>query len=164
MNKKLTTLLLLLVAIITYGCYAVYSHDNRTAGNLSAYCHIDFRGVTEPQTQKTSAATLSIVDYRYGASPLEPFFGIDIDGKIYAIDDVEVSVQPPTYLPQDIRSDRFLKHTNTIFIVFPPQVLQEISQATTVKVSFKYANSPSPVTLPLSDVDLRYWKNQLPSL
>lgn len=162
--RKKTTVLVLIVAIIVYSSYTVFSYDNRTASNLSAYCTIDFRGVADPQTNHITGATLSIVDFRYDSRPLEKFFIIDIDGKAYNIPSIEVSAQPPTYSLKDFPTGKSLTHTNTLFVTFPPQVLKEISQAATVKVSFNYANSGSVIELPLSAVDLQYWKNQLPPL
>jgi hypothetical protein len=164
MRKKTAILVLVIVAIAFYCSYTVFSYDNRTVSNLSAYCNIDFRGVTDPQTNNITGATLSVVDFRYDSGPLEKFFIIDVDGKTYKIDSIEISAQPPTYSPKDFPTGKCLKHTNTLFVIFPPQVLKEISQADIVKVSFKYTDSDSVIELPLSAVDLQYWKNQLPSL
>lgn len=163
MRRKTPILVLVIVAIASYCSYTVFSYDNRTVSNLSAYCNIDFRGVTNPQTNNVIGATLSVVDFRYNPRPLEKFFIIDVDGKAYKIDSIEISAQPPTYSPKDFTGKCF-QHTNTLFVTFPPQVLKKISQADTVKVSFKYANSDSIIELPLSTVDLQYWKNQLPPL
>lgn len=162
MYKKITILVLIIVAI--YCCYTVFSYDNRTASNLSAYCNIDFRGVADPQTNIITGATLSVIDYRYDSRPLEKFFIIDVDGKAYKIDNIEISAQPPTYSPKDSTIGKHFKHTNTLFVTFPLQVLKEISQADTIKVSFKYLDNDSTIQLPLSNPDLQYWKNQLPSL
>lgn len=164
MRKKTAILVIVIVAIVAYCSYKVLSYDNRTASNLSAYCNIDFRGVTDPKTSKVTSATLSIVDSRYDSGPLEKFFSIDIDGKTYKIDSIEISSLPPTYSPKVFPLENSFKHTNNLFVSFPPQVLKEISKADTVKVAFKYAKSDSPIELPLSTVDLQYWKNQLPSL
>lgn len=164
MQKKTTILVLIIVTLIAYCSYRIFSYDNRTASNLSAYCNIDFRGITDPQTNKVTGATLSLVDARYDFRPLEKFFLIDIDGKTYTIPSIEISAQTPTYGLKDFSTGKTLQHTNTLFVTFPPQVLKEISQGTTVKVSFKYANSNSAIELPLSAVDLQYWKNQLLSL
>lgn len=160
MPKK-TTIVLLIIASIAYCSYTVFSYDNRTASNLSAYCNIDFRGVRDHQNNKVTGATLSLVDFRYDFRPLEKFFLIAIDGKNYELHSLEISAQPPTYAPKDFSTGNSLKHTNTLLVTFPPQLLQEISQATTVTVSFKYANSNSTIQLPLSALDLQYWKNQL---
>lgn len=164
MRKKTTLLVLVIVAIAAYYSYTVFSYDNRTASNLSAYCNIDFRGVTDPQTNNVTGATLSVVDSRYHSGPLEKFFVIDIDGKKRKIDSIEISAQPPTYSPKDFPTGKSFKSTNTLFVTFPPQILKEISQAGTIKTSFKYADSDSVIELPLSNLDLQYWKNQLPSL
>jgi len=164
MRKKTTILILVIVTIALYCSYTVYSYDNRTVSNLSAYCNIDFRGVIDPQTNTAIGATLSIIDTRYHSGTLEKFFIIDIDGKTYKIDSIEISSQPPTYSQKDFPTGNSFKYTNTLFVTFPPQVLKEISQANTVKAFFKYTNSDSAIELPLSAVDLRYWKNQLPSL
>jgi hypothetical protein len=162
-RKKTTILVLVIVAIAFYCSYMIFSYDNRTANNLSSYCNIDFRGVADPQTNIVTGATLSIVDLRYDSEPLEKFFIIDVNGKTYKIDSIEISAQPPTYSSNDFPTGKCFKHTNTLFVTFPPQVLKEISQADTVKVSFKYFGSNSAIELPLSAVDLQYWKNQLPS-
>jgi hypothetical protein len=163
MRKKITILVFVIVAIAVYCSYMIFSYDNRTANNLSAYCNIDFRGVADPQTNTVTGATLSVVDLRYDSGPLEKFFIIDVDGKTSKIDSIEISAQLPTYSPKDFPTGKCFKHTNTLFVTFPPQVLKEISQANTVKVSFRYLGSDSAIELPLSAVDLQYWKNQLPS-
>jgi hypothetical protein len=164
MHKKTTILVLVIVAIVIYCSYTVFAYDTRTASNLSAYCTIDFRGVRDPQTNHVTSATLAIVDFRYDSAPLEDLFTIDIDGKTYKLPNTEISTQSPTYSPKDFPTGKSLKHTNTLFVTFPPQVLKEISLASTVKVSFKYGGSASAIELPLSAVDLQYWKNQLSSL
>lgn len=164
MRKKITILVLVIATIAVYCSYTVFSYDNRRVSNLSAYCNIDFRGITDPQTNTIIGATLSVVDFRYNSKPLEKFFIIDVDGKTYTIHSIEISAQPPTYSPKDFSTGKIFKHTNTLFVTFPPQALKEISQATTVKVSFKYTGSDSAIELPLSTVDLQYWKNQLPPL
>lgn len=163
MRKRTTILIFLIVAIVFYSSYIIFSFDNRTVSNLSAYCNIDFRGVAAPQSNTVTGATLLIVDFRYGSEPLEKFFLIDVDGKTYKIDTIEISAQPPTYSPKDFPTGKSFKHTNTLFVTFPPQVLKEISQADAVKVSFKYWGSNSAIELPVSTADLQYWKNQLPS-
>lgn len=147
-----------------YCSYTVFSYDNRTASNLSAYCTIDFRGVADPKTNNITAATLSIVDFRYDSKPLEKFFTIDIDGTIYKIDSIEVTAQPPTYSLKNSPSGSGFKHTNTLFVTFPPQILKKIAEASTIKISFRYIGNNSAIELPLSAVDLQYWKNQLPAL
>ncbi len=162
MSKKTIILAFVLATIAFYCSYTVYSYDHRIANNLSAYCNIDFRGIADSQTNTITGATLSIVDFRYDSKPLEKFIIIDIDDKAYKIDSIEVSAQPPTYSPKDVSTEKCFKHTNTLFVTFPPQVLKEISQANTVKVSFTYLDSNLIIELPLSDVDLQYWKNQLP--
>ena len=164
MHKKTTILVLILVAIASYCSYTIFSYDNRTVSNLSAYCTIDFRGIADPQTNNITGATLSVVDLRYDSGPLEKFFIIDVDGKTYKIDSIEISSQPPSYAPKDFPTGTSFKYTNTLFVTFPPQVLKEISQAGIVKVSFKYLDSDSAIELPLSNLDLQYWKNQLPPL
>ncbi|WP_378956857.1 hypothetical protein [Pelosinus sp. sgz500959] len=164
MRKKTTILVFFISAIAFYCSYTVFSYDNRTANNLSAYCNIDFRGVVDPKTTHVTGATLSVVDFRYDSRPMEKNFIIDVDGKTYKIDNIEISAQPPTYSLKDFSIGKCFKHTNTLFVTFPPQILKEISQADTVKVSFNYLGSDSAIELPLSTVDLQYWKNQLSSL
>ena len=164
MCKKTIILVFTMAVIVAYYSYTVFSYDNRTASNLSAYCNIDFRGVTNSQTKNVTAGTLSVVDFRYDSGLLEKFFIIDVDGKAYKIDSIEISAQPPTYSLKDFPTGKGFKHTNTLFVTFPPQIIKEISQADTVKISFKYANSNSTIELPLSNLDLQYWKNQLPTL
>ena len=164
MRKKTTILLLIAVTIIAYCSYTVFSYDHRTANNLSAYCNIDFRGITNPQTNSVTGATLSIFDFRYNSSPLEKHFIIHVDGKSYIIDDIMVSAKPPSYSLKDFSTGNLLKYTNILFVTFPPQILKEISQASAVKVSFNYVGSSSVIELPLSSPDLQYWKKQLPSL
>jgi len=164
MRKKTAILVLVIVAIAFYCSYTVFSYDNRMVSSLSAYCNIDFRGVIDPQTNNVIGATLSVVDFRYDSAPLEKLFIIDVDGKTYKIDSIEIFAQSPTYSPKDFPTGKCFKHTNTLFVTFPPQVLKEISLADNVKVSFKYLGSDSAIELPLSNLDLQYWKNQLPSL
>jgi len=164
MRKKTAILVLVIIAITFYCSYTVFSHDNRIVNNLSAYCNIDFRGITDPQTNTIIGATLSVVDFRYDSRPLEKLFIIDIDGQTYKIHNIEISAQSPTYSPKDFPTGKFSKHTNTLFVTFPLQVLKEISLADNVKISFKYLGSDSAIELPLSNLDLQYWKNQLPSL
>ncbi len=164
MRKQTTILILIAVAIIAYCSYTVFSYDNRTASNLSAYCNIDFRGIRNPQTSRVTGATLSIVDSRYNSASLEKYFIIHVDGKSYNIDSITVSAKPPSYSLKDFPTGNYFKYTNILFVTFPPQILKEISQASAVKVSFKYLGSNSVIELPLSSPDLQYWKNQLPSL
>jgi len=160
MRKKITVLVLVIVAIAFYCSYTVFSYDNRTASNLSAYCTIDFRGEKD-QTNTVTGATLSIMDFRYDSAPLEKFFIIDVDGRTYKIESIKISGQPPTYSPKDFPTGKSFKHTNTLFVTFPTQVLKEISKANNIKVSFQYMGSKSAIELPLSAIDLQYWKNQL---
>jgi len=160
MLKKITVLILVIVAIAFYCSYTVFSYDSRTASNLSAYCNIDFRGEKD-QTNKVTGATLSIMDFRYDSAPLEKVFIIDVDGRTYKIESIEISGQPPTYSPKDFPTGKSFKHTNTLFVTFPTQVLKEISKANNIKVSFQYMGSKSAIELPLSAIDLQYWKNQL---
>lgn len=164
MHKKTTILISLILIIAVYYSYTCFSYDNRTASNLSAYCNIDFRGITDSQTNKVTGATLSIVDFRYHSAPLENFISIDIDDKSYKIDHAQISSHPPTYSIKDFSTRKNFTHTNTLFVTFSPQILKELSQASAVKVSFKYTDSDSAITLPLSAVDLQYWKKQLRSL
>ncbi|SFM01265.1 hypothetical protein [Pelosinus propionicus] len=164
MRKRTSIFALITIIIALYCSYTAFSYDNRTASNLSSYCTIDFRGITDPQTKITTGATLSIVDFRYGSEQLERFFTIDVDGKIHKMDRIEISAQPPTYSLKDFSTGIVFKHTNTLFVTFPLQVLREISEANRVTVSFKYTNSNLAIELPLSAVDLQYWKNQLPFL
>lgn len=163
MSKKILIPLFLLVALVAYCGYIVSAHDNRSASNLSAFCDIDFRGVMDRQTNTVTGATLSIIDFRYQPGPLEHFFLITVDGRPYKIDSIALSSQPPTYSPGDYATASYLKHTNMLFVTFPLHVLQEIPRATTVTVTFKYANRNTGITLPLSAADLQYWKNQLPA-
>ena len=164
MRKKITILVLIIVAIACYCSYTAFSYDNRIVTNLSAYCNIDFRGIADPQTNNVTGATLSVVDFRYNSGPLEKYFIIYVDDKKYKIDSIEISAQQPTYSPKDFSTGKCFKHTNTLFVTFPPHVLEEISKAAIVNASFKYSNSDLAIELPLSAVDLQYWKNQLPSL
>lgn len=164
MHKKTILLVFILILMIAYSSYTVFSYNNRTAGNLSAYCNIDFRGVVDPQTTTVTGATLEMVDFHYGANPLEKFFLLTIDGKQYTVDTLESSAQPPTYSLKDFPVGMGFKYTNTLFITFPPQILKEISKANKIIVSFKYAGNTSAIELPLSAVDLQYWKHQLPTL
>lgn len=162
MSKKTKIFILVIIIITAYCSYTVFSYENRTSSNLSAYCNIDFRGVADPQNNAITGATLSIVDFRYHSAPLENFFMIAVNGNTYKIDTIQTSAQPPTYSLRDFSAGKAFKYTNTLFVTFPPQILKEISQADTITVSFKYTNSATPTTLPLSAVDLQYWKNQLP--
>ena len=158
MRKIFGILSIILILFITHCAYEIFSYDNRSAATLSAYCNIDFRSVTEPTTNTVSGATLSIVDFRYASGQLEKQLLLDIDGKKFKLNEVEISSKAPAY------TDGNFKHANTLFAVFPPQILKEIATADKVKVSFKYTDKTSGVELPLSAPDLVYWKKQLPPL
>ena len=162
MRKKICFLLFVICSFAAYCLHGAFSYDNRSAGNLSAYCNIDFRGVTDPQTKMLSSATLSIVDFRYASAPLESFLVLDIDGQEYRLENVAVSALPPSYALHDKPGQKTFQHANSLFVSFPPQLLKAIADAQTLKVSFKYQDKADPVKLPLSAVDLDYWKKQLP--
>ncbi|WP_346353299.1 hypothetical protein [Azotosporobacter soli] len=163
MKKSMLFIFFLVASLAAYAYHSTLAYDQRSAANLSAYCNIDFRSVLEPQTNQITGATLSIVDFRYAAPPLESFFRITVDGQSYTLTAVSISARPPSYSPDGLASGKSLQHTNTLFVAFPRPVLAAIAQAQTVSVSFKYADSASPIELPLSAVDLQYWKKQLPA-
>jgi len=155
------------IAIITiiflFACFIGWraSYDNRSASNLSSYCNIDFRGIIDPETNKIKTATLSLIDYRFSSNPLEKFCIVDVDGKKYKVLADDTSSLPPTYSPKDFKFEIGFKYTNSLLAHFEPSLLKEINNANTVKISFKYVDNDSAIELPLSDVDLKYWKNQL---
>lgn len=161
MIKKITiaiiTIILLIASFIGYRA----SYDNRSASNLSSYCNIDFRGIIDPTTNKVQTATLLVIDYRFSKNPLEKFCIVDVDGKKYKVPADETSSIPPTYSPKDFKLETGFKYTNSLFVHFAPSLLKEIKNANTVKISFKYIDNDSAIELPLSEVDLNYWKNQL---
>ena len=158
MRKKLM-ILILLAAVCAVGGITL-SYNNRTASNLSAYCHIDFRGLPDPAAHKVDDASLALTDFRFFASPLEDTLTIDIDGKRYRLP-AEVSYRPPTLSPADFQQERCFKHTNSLFLHFSPAILREIQTAQSVNIAFQYTGSAKPIELPLSEADLMYWKNQL---
>jgi len=160
MRKKLMILILLAAVFAVGGVTS--SYNNRTASNLSAYCHIDFRGLPEPAVHEVNDATLALTDFRFFANPLEDTLTIDIDGKKYQLP-AEVYYRPPTFSPADFQQERCFKHTNSLFLHFPPAILREIQTAQSVKIAFQYMGSATPIELPLSEADLSYWKNQLKS-
>ena len=161
MRKFIRTLIIILI-LACLGSFAYRSsYDNRSASNLSAYCNIDFRSTIDPATNKINRVTLSLLDFRFSNQPLENFCRIDIDGKEYQIDASETASQPPTYALEDLNNVNSFKYTNHLTVSFPPQIQKEIAAAKQIKVSFQYKGSPTPIELPLSDVDLTYWKKQL---
>lgn len=164
MIKKIT--IAIITIILFFACSNFYraSYDNRTASNLSSYCTIDFRGVIDPTTNKVTAATLSLVDYRFSSKPLEKFCIVDVDGKTYKVTTDATASLPPTYSLNDFNLQTGFKYTNSLLVHFEPSLLKEINNAKSVKISFKYVGNDSAIELPLSEVDLNYWKNQLISL
>ncbi len=158
MRKIFGSLFIILILFVTHCAYEIYSYDNRSAANLSAYCNIDFRSVIDPKTNAVSGATLSIVDFRYASGRLEKQLLLDIDGKKFKVNEVEISSKAPAY------TDGNYKHVNTLFVVFPEEILKEIAAADKIKVSFKYIGKTAGIELPLSAPDLAYWKKQLPPL
>ncbi len=161
--KKSMLFFLLVASLVAYAYHSVSAYDQRSAANLSAYCNIDFRSVKETPTAPVSGATLSLVDFRYAAAPLKPFCLITIDGQAYPLADVSVSAAPPSYALDGLVSGSSLRRANTLFVTFPRPVLAALARAESVSVSFQYADSAAPLTLPLSAVDLQYWKKQLPA-
>ncbi|WP_019552302.1 hypothetical protein [Propionispira raffinosivorans] len=161
MRKFIRTLIIILI-LASLGSFAYRSsYDNRSASNLSAYCNIDFRSIIDPSTNKISQVTLSLLDFRFSKQPLESFCRIDIDGKEYQLDAFETASQAPTYSLQDFSNVNSFKYTNHLIVAFPPQIQKEIAAAKQIKISFQYKGNPTPIELPLSDVDLTYWKKQL---
>jgi hypothetical protein len=163
---KKALLAIITIIIIIFACSIGYrdSYDNRIASNLSAYCTIDFRGVIDPIKNKVTTATLSLVDYRFSSKPIEKFCIVDVDGKTYKVTTDATTSLPPTYSPNDFNLQTCFKYTNSLIVHFDPSLLKEINNARIVKISFKYVDSDSIIELPLSEVDLNYWKNQLISL
>ncbi|MBP2632531.1 MAG: hypothetical protein H6Q70_3159 [Firmicutes bacterium] len=161
MIKKITFAIFTIILVITSFIGYRASYDNRSANNLSSYCNIDFRGIIDPATNKVQAATFSLVDYRFSKNSLEKFCIVDVDGKKYKVSADETSSIPPTYSPKDFKLDTGFKYTNSLFVHFDPSLLKEIKNANTVKILFKYINNDSAIELPLSEVDLGYWKKQL---
>jgi len=161
MRKFIRTILIIMI-LASLGSFAYRSsYDNRSANNLSAYCNIDFRSTIDPATNKINRVTLALLDFRFSNQPLENFCRIDIDGKEYQLDASETTSQAPTYSLQDFNNVNSFKYTNHLTVDFPPQIQKEIAAAKQIKISFQYKGSPTPIELPLSDVDLIYWKKQL---
>ncbi|MBP2634026.1 MAG: hypothetical protein H6Q70_4654 [Firmicutes bacterium] len=161
MKKATLAIITIIIIIFTYSIGYRAFYDNRTANNLSSYCTIDFRGVIDPTTNKVTIATLSLVDYRFSSKPIEKFCIIDVDDKTYKIAADETSSFPPTYSPNDFNLQSCFKYTNSLLVHFEPSLLKEINNAKIVKISFKYVGNNSAIELPLSEVDLKYWKKQL---
>lgn len=161
MVKKITITIISIILVITSFMGYRNSYDNRSASNLSSYCNIDFRGIIDPKTNKVQTATLSLVDYRFSKNPLEKFCIVDVDGKKYKVSADETYSIPPTYSLKDLKLETCFKYTNSLLVHFDPTVLKEIKNANTVKISFKYIDNDFAIELPLSEVDLNYWKNQL---
>jgi hypothetical protein len=162
MMKK-STIAIITIIIIIFACSVGYraSYDNRTASNLSSYCTIDFRGIIDPVANTVTTATLSLVDYRFSSKPIEKFCIVEVDGKTYKVAADETSSLPPTYSLNDFNLQPCFKYTNSLLVHFEPSLLKEINEAKSVKISFKYVGNDSAIELPLSEVDLKYWKNQL---
>lgn len=162
MTKKATILVVLLIAMLAvWLCIYRASYDNRSASNLSAYCNIDFRGVSNPLTHRNDSATLSLVDFRFSNQPLKSFCLLAIDDEKYKVEATSISATPPTYSLKDWQSNQCFKYTNALLFQFPAPIVEKIRNAATIRISMQYENSDAAIELPLSEPDLKYWKDQL---
>lgn len=158
MLKKTTPFIFVMLCLLVYLGYSVWTHDNRSAANLSSYCHIDFKGLNTPNS--TIGATLELTDYRYSPKPFTPNLIIYIDNKAYPLYNQKVYQTPASYSLVNLTQNSFAKYQNRLFIEFPLNILKALKNAQTVQLSFNYQQT-STIVLPLSAVDLKYWQNQL---
>lgn len=158
--KKLFILAVLLILGSLAVFFQISSYNNRQAENLSAYCHIDFRGVSSGGV--LSSATLQLTDFRFFAAKLEPAITLTIDGKKLSVPATTNTQTKPTLAVSDFGKERCFKYESSLFIEFPPELLQSIAKASNINVTFNYTDGTS-IDLPLSQPDLKYWKNQLVS-
>jgi len=152
----------ILIVLLILGGLAIFfqttSYNNRQAENLSAYCHIDFRGVKNDSI--VSSATLQLTDFRFFAAKLEPAITITIDGKTLSLPATTNTQTKPTLAAADFGEERCFKYESSLFIEFPPELLPSIEKASNINVAFHYTDGTS-IDLPLSQPDLKYWKDQL---
>jgi hypothetical protein len=158
MMKKLSLLAILLILGGLAVFFQINSYNNRHAENLSAYCHIDFRGVKSDSI--VNGATLQLTDFRFFAAKLEPAIELTIDGKSLTLPAATNTQTKPTLTVSDFGEERCFKYESSLFIEFPPELLQSIAKASNINVTFNYTDGTS-IDLPLSQPDLKYWKNQL---
>ena len=156
--KKLSILAILLILGGLAVFFQISSYNNRQAENLSAYCHIDFRGITDGGV--LSAATLQLTDFRFFATKLEPAITLTIDGKSLTVPAATNTQTKPTLAVSDFGKERCFKYESSLFIEFPPELLPSIAKASNINVTFNYTDGTS-IDLPLSQPDLKYWKDQL---
>lgn len=140
--------LLLLWGILQGGAYV---YDHRPCDNLSGYCNIDFRSVVN--SDNNVSATLSIQDYRFNESKL-------INGLVMICDGTSFHIRCSVdQIPASYASSSF-QTVNRLFAEFSPVEAEAIKKADCIVIQFEYENGDI-ISLPLSNPDKAYWKNQL---
>lgn len=156
MPKKILKIgLAIIIIIVFFMVFQIYSFNNRNAENLSSYCNIDFIGIKDEGIIKE--ASLEIIDFRYFSNKLYPEIVLIVDNEEYHMATnkvLQVDSHQGNFLEQ-------LKDKNSLMVFFNKVIVGKIKQAKIVKVGFKYEGDKSFKIFKLSDIDLIYWKNQL---
>ena len=150
---------LLAIIFLAWCGFSVWCHNDRSADSLSAYCLIDFRGLRSPDG-RVEDATLSLLDYRYFATGLEPSIAMEADGEIWQLPAATTESLPPTFALQDFGQERCFQTTSRLLVHIPGDLREKIARAEAVSVQFQYQQGPK-LKFPLNAPDLAYWKNQL---
>lgn len=150
---------LLALVFLAWCGFSVWSHNHRSADSLSAYCHIDFRGF-RGSDGRIEDATLSLLDYRYFATELEPSLTIEADDSSWQLPAASQETMPPSFALQDFGQERCFQTASRLLVHIPADLREKIAQAQTVSVQFQYQQGPK-LKFPLNAPDLAYWKNQL---
>jgi len=154
MKHFLTIFGILLIMIGIFGISYTWHIDHRTAESLSAYCNIDFQS-SFTESGKVEGAVLTLLDYRYDSSRLEPKAVLYTDGDAWEM----VATVKQSDPPEDDAEHRF-QHENKLFVELPRSSLPAIRNADEVRFRFYYDNG-QVIDLPLNPPDLEYWKRQL---
>lgn len=154
MKHFITIIGILLIMTGIFGISYTWHIDHRTAESLSSYCRIDFQS-SYTETGKLEGAILSLWDYRYDSSHLEPKAVLYTDGDAW---EMVASVKQDNP-PEDDVEHRF-QHENKLFVELPRSSLPTIRKADEVRFRFYYDNG-QVIDLPLNAPDLEYWKKQL---
>ncbi len=154
MKHFLTIFGIILIMTGIFGLSYTWHIDHRTAESLSAYCRIDFQS-SFTEGGKLEGAILTLWDYRYDSSQLEPKAILYTDGDAWEMV-ATVKHGPP---PEDDIEHQF-QNENKLFVELPRSSLPAIRNADEVRFRFYYDNG-QVIDLPLNPPDLEYWKKQL---
>ncbi|MBR3458911.1 MAG: hypothetical protein IKH16_12290 [Selenomonadaceae bacterium] len=154
MKHFLTVFGILMIMTGIFGLSYTWHIDHRTAESLSAYCRIDFQS-SFTEGGRLEGAVLTLWDYRYDSSQLEPKAILYTDGDAWEMA-ATVKHGPP---PEDDIEHRF-QNENKLFVELPRSSLPAIRSADEVRFRFYYDNG-QVIDLPLNPPDLEYWKKQL---